>query len=292
MPARISGMANMMSVNRDMTESSQPPLYPERDPRLTAISGEEGDDQTDRHRGAGPVDGAGVVVATLQVGAEPMFCVRCLKGIDETAVGVDRGEQLGEDRHDHHDDDDQSRDDEARLASQLLPGVAPETGRLPGFGAWRAPPPAWWTSGARISAVLLVVSVITDPRIEHGIHDVDHQIGDCIDDHENGHDPTTTAPPAPGSPVDRLPDPGMLKMVSVMMAPPISAPRSMARNVTTGMRVAEGVHPDHLALTEALGLGGADVVGAKVLHHAGAGEPGDIGQRHRGEDDRRGSRYP
>ena len=44
--------------------------------------------------------------------------------------------------------------------------------------------------------------------------------------------------------------------------------------------------PDHLALAEALGLGGADVVGAKVFHHAGAGEPGDIGQGNRGEDDR------
>ena len=63
------------------------PLYPEkrteghRDER-----GEEGDDETDRHRGAGPADGAGVVVATLQVGAEPMLCVRCLEGIDEAAV--------------------------------------------------------------------------------------------------------------------------------------------------------------------------------------------------------------
>ena len=37
MPARISGMANMMSVNRESTESSQPPLYPARDPSVTAM---------------------------------------------------------------------------------------------------------------------------------------------------------------------------------------------------------------------------------------------------------------
>ena len=95
MPARISGMANMMSVNgHDRVEPA--PLYPEmRTENDGDERGEEGDDETDRHRGAGPVDGAGVVVATLQVGAEPMFCVRCLEGIDEAAGGVDRGEQLG-----------------------------------------------------------------------------------------------------------------------------------------------------------------------------------------------------
>ena len=36
-----------------------------------------------------------VVVATLQVGPEPMFRVRCLEGIDDCNPGVDRGEQGG-----------------------------------------------------------------------------------------------------------------------------------------------------------------------------------------------------
>ena len=76
-------MANMMSVNRESVESSQPPLYPEEDPSAMAISvATEGDDETDRHRGSGPIDGAGVVVATLEVGAEPMLRVRSLESVD------------------------------------------------------------------------------------------------------------------------------------------------------------------------------------------------------------------
>ena len=112
-----------------------------------------------------------------------------------TAIPGSTEVNRGEGRHDHHENDEQSRDDETRLAPQLLPGVAPETGRLARLRRLSGTTSGVTTSGARISVgVLLVVSVIPDPRIEHGIHDVDHQIGDA-DDHERA-----TIPPPPRLP--------------------------------------------------------------------------------------------
>ena len=68
--------------------------------------------------------------------------------------------------------------------------------------------------------------------------------------------------------------PSSEKTVSVMMAPPSTAPKFSAITVTIGIkRVAEDVTHDHAPFRDALRAGGAHVVGVQHVEHRRPHEP-------------------
>ena len=84
------------------------------------------------------------------------------------------------------------------------------------------------------------------------------------------------------------PMPGRLNTVSVRMAPPMRAPRSMPAIVMTGMTAFLNACLEHdLRLGEPLGARRADVVRADDLEHRGALHVGDVGDLDEAQRDRR-----
>ena len=81
------------------------------------------------------------------------------------------------------------------------------------------------------------------------------------------------------------PTPLMLKMPSVMMAPPMRAPRIAAEESGDGDEgVTQDVARHDGAVGQALGAGGAHVVGGDVLGDGLAGESDDVGKGNTAED--------
>ena len=139
---------------------------------------------------------------------------------------------------DQHDDTSETtktglRRSSRRASAQRLRGSL----RLAGRG--RAPVAVGWPVRTPIARWRrLVGSLIADPRVEHGVEQVDQQVGD--QEHQRpaasrrrARLAVSPAADAPGT--CRPPMPGMLKMPSVTIAPPIRAPRSMPMKVTTGI---------------------------------------------------------
>ena len=78
----------------------------------------------------------------------------------------------------------------------------------------------------------------------------------------------------------------MMKICSMITAPPISSGACRPTSVTTGISALRSAwRDDHQVLAQALGPGGADVVLAQHLEHHGAGQPHRDGRQRRAEDD-------
>src|SRR5680860_229723 len=130
-------------------------------------------------------------------------------------------------------------------------------------------------------------SDISDPRVENGVQQVHEQIGEQVDDDQDGHERHDrgcfTA-------VDRLVE---RAADTVNVEDPLGHDRAAHQGAEVGtevrhhrdQRVAQQVHRDDPPPWKALSDGRSHVVGVDVLDNRGAGQSHDVGERHGSEDD-------
>src|SRR5690606_37686001 len=133
----------------------------------------------------------------------------------------------------------------------------------------------------------IVGSLIADPRVENGVQQVDEQVGDQEDDHQQHDDTGDDGAFLGQNPVEHE----TADAVDAEDAFGHDRAAHQAAQVGTqegdhrDHRVAQQVHADHPAVRQALGHRGAHEVGAPVLRDRRPGQPGNVGHRQAAEDE-------
>ena len=254
--------------------------------------------QRDHHRDPGAMGDLGVVVAPLDVGAEPVIARRRKPAVAQVAERAGRvvnpggwpHEQLGDDSHGREQRDQRGGEPEQLFGPQDPPGVAPVG---PPLGCQNIV--AVCSRSDQAWRQLLVgfpsrsSSVIADPRIEQGVQKVDHQVDDEIGQDQHDRDADDDGVVALGyRTCDGEATPGMLKIDSVTIVPPSNAPSWMPTTVMTGIRAGRTAWiPNTLRSAGPLRSGCADIVLAHSLDHRGPHQPQVGCHDGEGHDERR-----
>ena len=203
---RISGRAKKMSLMRARTAVDPAAVVPGQGAHDAADQEHaEGGEEAHRHRGPRAEDDAGVDVAALLGEAQRVAGGGSGVGVGQLARlrgRVDREKSPGKSGHRHDHQDQERGDEEERLLAQVPPGLTPKAQRRGfvldpvrrqerGLGdvGHEVLDPAAWTEGNGSAQVAVVFSgVITDPWVKPGVKQVNKQVGQAVDQHQDGDD--------------------------------------------------------------------------------------------------------